>query len=218
MQFSIKTGLTLVGASKFTKLDLKECLKFAPKLVAVDGGANRLRDLKMVPDFVIGDMDSIDRLDYLSEKHTEIIHISEQNSTDFDKSLRTFIGNNLILAVGFLGRRNDHLLSCLSTVLRNPTKKIILLNSYDVIFLMPKKFLVSLPVSTRISLYPFSAVKGIKSSGLKYPIDDISFSPFGVVGVSNQTINERVEIEVNSQKMLIILPRACLRAVLTQIF
>ena len=56
MQFSIKTGITLVGASKFTKADLNECLKFAPKLVAVDGGANRLQRLKMTPDFLVGDM------------------------------------------------------------------------------------------------------------------------------------------------------------------
>ncbi len=217
MQFSIKKGLTLVGASKFTKADLKECLKFAPQLVAVDGGANRLRKIKIVPDFIVGDMDSIDCLDYMLEKQTKIIEIKEQNSTDFDKSLRTFTGDELILAVGFLDRQNDHLLGCLSTILRNPTKRVILLNSYDIIFLMPKKLTLSLPIGTRLSLFPFSNVKGIKSVGLKYPIDGINFSPFGIVGVSNQTIKEQVEVEINSRKMLVILPRACLRAVITHL-
>ena len=42
-QFNRKIGVTLVGASKFTKLDLKECLRFAPSLVAVDGGAEQVR-------------------------------------------------------------------------------------------------------------------------------------------------------------------------------
>ena len=58
------------------------------KLVAVDGGANRLQRLKMTQTFLLGIWTlSIVWIIYQS---TQIIHIKEQDSTDFDKSLRTF--------------------------------------------------------------------------------------------------------------------------------
>ena len=83
---------------------------------------------------------------------------------------------------------------------------------------MPKNLVISLPINTRISLFPFSTVNGLKSIGLKYPIDGITFSPFGFLGVSNKTTKEQVKIKIDSQKMLVILPRACLRAILKHVF
>ena len=66
-------------------------------------------------------------------------------------------------------------------------------------------YIASCPL--RVSLFPFGAVKGIRSKGLKYPIDDIRFSPFEMVGISNETTEEEVEIEIQSRKMLLFLPR-----------
>ena len=40
--------------------------------------------------------------------------------------------------------------------------------------------------------------------GLKYPIDGINFTPFGMTGISNETVDEQVEIEVKTKKMLLI--------------
>ena len=82
---------------------------------------------------------------------------------------------------------------------------------------MPREFKISLPKKTRISLFPFDSVKGVKSKGLKYPIDGINFSPFGMLGISNETIAKEVEIEIQSRKMLLILPRKYLEKVASQL-
>ena len=47
MQIFGTKAVTLVGASEFRKKDLLDCLDFAPTLIAVDGGANNLQDLKI---------------------------------------------------------------------------------------------------------------------------------------------------------------------------
>ena len=217
MQICETKAVTLVGASEFRKKDLLDCLDFAPTLIAVDGGANNLQDLKIFPKYIVGDMDSIRNSEVFSRQGTELIHIAEQDTTDFDKSLRVFNRCKYFLAVGFLGKRSDHYLGAFSTILRNPNLKVILVNKYDVIFLMPRRFLIMLPKKTRLSLFPFAEVQGVKSKGLKYPIDGINFTPFGMTGISNETVDEQVEIEVKTKKMLLILPRKFLKKVISQI-
>ena len=209
-------AVTLVGASEFRKKDLLDCLNFAPTLIAVDGGANNLQDLKIFPKYIVGDMDSIRNSEFFSRQGAELIHIAEQDTTDFDKSLRVFNRCKYFLALGFLGKRSDHYLGAFSTILRNPNLKVILVNKYDVIFLMPRRFRIMLPKKTRLSLFPFGEVQGIKSKGLKYPIGGINFTPFGMTGISNETVDEQVEIEVKTKKMLLILPRKFLKKVISQ--
>jgi thiamine pyrophosphokinase len=162
-------------------------------------------------------MDSIRNSEFFSRQGAELIHIAEQDTTDFDKSLRVFNRCKCFLALGFLGKRSDHYLGAFSTILRNPNLKVILVNKYDVIFLMPRRFRIMLPKKTRLSLFPFGEVQGVKSKGLKYPIDGINFTPFGMTGISNETVDEQVEIEVKTKKMLLILPRKYLKKVISQI-
>ena len=48
-------GVTLAGGGPFGKLALKRALRLAPRLVAADGGADRLLQLGHSPEAVIGD-------------------------------------------------------------------------------------------------------------------------------------------------------------------
>ena len=66
-------------------------------------------------------------------------------------------------------------------------------------------------------MFPFGEVQGIKSKGLKYRIGGNNFNPSGMTGISNETVDEQVEIEVKTKKMLLILPRKCLKRVISQI-
>jgi len=64
-------------------------------VVAADGASNRLyklnleRNLSLVPDAIVGDMDSSsnDVLQYFAEKGTQIVRVNDQESTDFEKAL-----------------------------------------------------------------------------------------------------------------------------------
>ena len=81
--------------------------------------------MKIFPKYIVGDMDSIRSSEFFSRQGAELINIAEQDTTDFDKSLRVFNRCKCFLALGFLGKRSDHCLGAFSTILRNPNLKVV---------------------------------------------------------------------------------------------
>jgi thiamine pyrophosphokinase len=199
--------VTLVGAGLATENSIRRCLSLAPKLIAADGGATICFDAGLTPEAVIGDLDSLGALPDLANS---VVHqIAEQDSTDFDKALRS-IEAPLVLGTGFTGLRVDHYLACLNTLVRRPDRRCILLGESDIAFLLPPHFQMDLASGTRVSLFPMGLVEGT-SDGLKWPISGLSFAPDGQVGTSNEA-EGAIEISVTAPKLLMILPEAELEA------
>ena len=71
-----------------------------------------------------------------------------------------------------------------------------------------------LPVGDRLSLFPMGSVRGT-SDGLRWPINGIPLAPDGLVGTSNEVSAPTVRLQVDAARLLVILPRQRLDAVLT---
>jgi len=198
--------LTLLGGGFVAPGGLNLALKYAPILVAADGGAANALAQEIVPQAVIGDFDSLDP----SVRHrlpSECLHlVTEQDSTDFEKALRR-VQAPLILGVGLTGKRRDHELAALHALLRYPDKPCILLAESDVICLCPPRLTLDLPVGTRMSLFPMAPVEGT-STGLRWKIDGLRFAPGAQIGTSNQTVHKKVAVTMSAPAMLLILPLA----------
>ncbi|PLX28344.1 thiamine diphosphokinase [Candidatus Parcubacteria bacterium] len=162
-------------------------------LVAVDGGANHLKKLDIIPDKIIGDLDSLENKEYWKE-NTEIIEISDQNSTDLEKALEN-TQSKLYLAFGFEGERFDHTLQILHVLSKYLKKNIIFFAGTDIIFRLPKRWSIELPIYTRISLYPLHKTNILASEGLKWPVDELEMQQGHLIGISNKTVNSTVSIE-----------------------
>ena len=201
--------ITVIGGGLVAKDDLDCCLKLAPKLVAADGGALTALDLGVMPEAVIGDMDS--GADVVARGvPPEVVHrIAEQDSTDFDKVLRN-VDVPLVLGVGFTGRRIDHELACYNALVRHPEIRCILVGSDDVVCLCPPSLELDVKEGTRVSLFPLAQVQG-RSEGLVWPIEGLRFAPDGQIGTSNEATGP-VRLEVDAPGLLLILPRAELPA------
>lgn len=204
-------GVTLAGGGPFGKAALARALRFAPVIVGADGGADRLLRLNAVPQAVIGDLDSITAASR-AQLADRLFPIGEQETTDFDKALRS-IKAPFVLGLGFAGARLDHGLAVLNALVRQPDRRCLILGPKDVTFLAPRDLTLTLRVGTRLSLFPMGAVTG-QSSGLRWPIAGLNFAPDGVIGTSNEVVAPRVQLHFDTDKMLIILPLACLTAVL----
>ena len=198
------TAVTLVGGGDVLPEDLTLALRLAPKLVAADGGGNKLADLNLTPDAIIGDMDSL-RADLQLHWADRVHRIAEQDSTDFDKCLRA-IDAPLVLALGFTGARLDHTMSAMSALVRHGRARVILIGPQDVCCLCPPEILLPLDAGARVSLYPMGPVTG-RSTGLHWPIDGIAFSPAGVIGTSNRADADKVMLQMDQPKMLLMLER-----------
>jgi thiamine pyrophosphokinase len=202
-----RLGVTLVGGGEVVENTVQQALALAPTLVAADGGGNILADLGHLPVAVIGDMDSL-RPDLVQLWADRLHPISEQDSTDFDKCLRS-IDAPFVLAVGFDGARLDHTLSAMSALVRHGRARVVLVGGQDICFLAPPQIALELGAGARVSLYPMGPVTG-RSTGLEWPIDGIDFAPNGVIGTSNRASAAQVGLEIDAPRMLLLLERAAL--------
>jgi thiamine pyrophosphokinase len=209
-------GVTLAGGGPIAARDLALALKRAPVAVAADSGADRLLQLGVVPQAVIGDMDSISAAARAMIPVERQHLVAEQVTTDFDKALR-LIEAPLVLALGFAGARLDHGLAAMATLIARAERTCILIGPQDMAFAAPPRLVLDLSPGDPLSLFPMAQVTG-RSEGLEWPIDGIAFAPDGMIGTSNRVTARRVVLEFDRRGMLVILPRrrldAAIRALL----
>lgn len=204
------TPIVLVGAGHVHAGDARLVEEYGGRVVAADGGARWLTGRGVVPDAVIGDMDSAGDLEVLGVPAGRIHAIAEQDTTDFDKCLRS-VDAPVIVCLGFAGPRLDHTLAVYNSLARHPDRRAIVVGETDVVFHAPDDLRLDLPPGTRLSLFPMARVEG-RSVGLRWPIDRISFSPMGAIGTSNVTTGP-VRLSLDGPGMLVITPREALRQV-----
>ena len=203
-------GVTLAGGGGFSLKLLEMARTMAPRLVAADGGADRLLRLGAEPEAVIGDFDSI-TAGARQRLQGRLYPIPEQSTTDFDKALRS-IAAPFVIGIGFSGARLDHGLAVLNGLVAHPDQRCFILGARDVVFLAPLTLSLDLPVGSRLSLFPMGAVTGT-SAGLRWPLQGIRFAPDGMIGTSNE-VSGPVHLTFSAARMLVILPRTAMAAAL----
>lgn len=200
---SIEEPVLLVGGAIGDNPLLKGLLAEFNFAVGVDSGADWLMSVGRVPDALIGDLDSVSMATRTAMPTERVHHIEEQDSTDFDKALRSVSGP-LIVGIGFLGGQADHLLAVLNTLVRFQDRAVVLVGEKDVIFHLPPAIYLDLEPGTRVSLFPMREVDGM-STGLHWPIEGLEMAPWGQIGTSNHA-DGPVHINMHGSGMLLILP------------
>lgn len=203
-------NVTLLGGGALRAGTVSELLTLAPNLVACDGAAARALAEGHVPVRVIGDLDSLDEATRAALDPATVFALDEQDTTDFDKALRTTEAP-LILGAGFMGRRLDHELACYNALVRRPEKRCILVGDDDICFHAGGPVRLDVGAGTRVSLFPMAEVT-VSATGLEWPLDRLTLAPWGRVGTSNRAVEARVEIRPEGVGLLVILPRTALPA------
>ena len=94
----------------------QQLLQQAEVIICADGGANHTRDLGIVPNYVIGDMDSINNnllKELQQNKQCKIIIDPNQDKTDLELAieLAESLHPQEIIIIGGIGERLDHTLA-----------------------------------------------------------------------------------------------------------
>jgi thiamine pyrophosphokinase len=205
--FSENEPITIVGGAHFSKELLLEALERAPIVYAADGGANLCMQYRCQPKQVIGDLDSISPSVRCEIEPSRVIHVSEQDTTDFEKLLIR-VKAPLMLAVGFMGGQIDHQMTVQTVLATHAHQKIICVGEHDVMFVSPPEINLALEAGTRVSLYPMAPVQ-VQSAGLYWATDGLCFAPDGQIGTSNRATGP-VSLTPSSPRVLVILPKTCL--------
>ena len=195
----LRNDVTLVGGAGFSETLLSRSLALTDDLVAADGGANFLPTYA-VPKYIIGDLDSVESPEKWVERGSKLIKMRDQESTDFDKCV-TAIKSKKIIALGFMDQRLDHFLAVCSSLVKCK-RLIFLVGKRDIIFHLPNDLCIELPVNSRVSLFPLKEIKSVEAVGLKYPVENIIFSPISTIGTSNVSTIESIRISYDGSGML----------------
>ena len=118
--------ILLLGASPIGSSMLKLMQKFKSwPVLAADGGLMAAMEAGLLPQIVIGDMDSAKGLELLPDSVRQI-RLSGQDDTDFEKCLQ-LIDAPLIVGIGFLDGRFDHSLATMDALARLSHDRPVLL-------------------------------------------------------------------------------------------
>lgn len=203
--------IVLIGGGEASERDIADAVARTGLIVAADGGAAAALDAGHMPDAVIGDFDSLGEVHRSQIPAERLFCLTEQDSTDFDKALRS-ISAPVVLAVGFLGARVDHQLAAFSTLLRYPDRSCVLVGASELVFLAPPEIELALEPGDTVSLYPIRQISG-RSRGLAWPIDDLTLEPGGRLGTSNKATGT-VYLNVEAPGLLVIVPRTAIGPVM----
>jgi thiamine pyrophosphokinase len=172
------------------------------KLICADGGANSALKMNLIPDVIIGDLDSISpEALKVFKSVTKIIRLKRQNDTDVEKCLKYVINNQYdeALLVGATGNRLDHTFCNLGIVLKFfPQIKISLVAENSFLRAYTGNVELKTFPGETISIYCISAKTKISSQGLKYELQNISL-PFGIrESTSNIAKTELTKLKITN--------------------
>jgi len=173
-------------------------------LVAADGGSRYLRELGLIPDLLIGDLDSVDTnyLKSLSGSSTIIKKFPvDKDETDLELALNHTLddGYSTIRILGALGGRLDHTLGNLSLLLRDDLIgcDVRLLDGQQEVILIRDWVRITGQPDDTVSLVPLGVpVKGVSTTGLQYALSNETLYPDQARGISNVMVDHAAEISL----------------------
>lgn len=178
----------------------------ADLVVAADGGANRLLEMGLEPDAVVGDMDSVlgstRRRLPRSAFHTR----AADDATDLEKAIDFAVERGVRDVTVLEGRRRrlDHLLGHMAVLLdRGRTLTIRLVD--DEFVTQPVDHVARFRAArgTIVSLFTPSVARGVSTRGLRWPLAEATLVR-GTLGIHNEVVANPVEVRVRDGDLLVL--------------
>lgn len=164
------------------------------KVIAVDGGLIFADKMNIIPDYIIGDFDTVQSslLDKYNTQSKIIKYNPIKDNTDSEIAINYAcdINSTEIVIIGATGKRMDHTLANIE-ILVTPLRKGIeayIIDEYNKIYLIDnlKTISKSEQYGKYVSLIPLSKVEGLTLKGFKYPLDNYTYDIGISIGISNE--------------------------------
>ena len=179
-------------------------LKDTKSIICCDGAVNNLETNGREPEFIIGDMDSISA--DLKDKYSEIIISKpDQDENDLRKAISWAEDNNVTKAaiLGASGKRDDHSLANIFTLLQYPSKlDLTIYTNYGIFSVVKGEQKFDSFTGEQVSL--FSADQNIKitSTYLKYNLNNNKLTNL-YCGSLNESLNEVFTVSISHGQILV---------------
>lgn len=188
---------------------------YGQNIIVCDRGLEALYKLKLIPNHVVGDFDSVspEILEFYKKQSQIIFHTyhAEKDNTDTDIALKLAIRlkSSKITIMGALGKRMDHAIANIH-ILKDALEANIpcqIIDEHNRIYLINESIQLEKDkiYGKYVSLIPLtSEVEGITLTGFKYPLENYTL-PIGTsLGISNEIIEDRAHIEMRKGILIVI--------------
>ena len=188
---------------------LGQLLEWSPLVVVLDSAIQRVIDLNIKVDVLLGDFDrDFDPILYEQQQFPlEIVYTPNQDKTDLEKAFDYLIERKIpaVNVVWATGRRADHSITNMTNIVRYRNKlKIVILDDYSKIFVLQPDFKKWYTANSILSLIPVGTVTGITSNNLTYELNDDTLIMGYRTGSSNSVKEDGiVSIEHTSGDLLL---------------
>ncbi len=192
-------ALIIANGAECSQELLGQLLEWSPIVIVLDSAMDRILDLNIKVDVLLGDFDRGFDPEYYKERQfpLEIVHTPNQDKTDLEKAFEYLIERKIpaVNVVWATGKRADHTITNITSIVQYRNNlKIVMLDDHSKIFLLPKRFEKWYPASTPISLIPIGNVSGIHSENLFYPLKNDTLTIGYRTGSSNHVLHDGIVI------------------------
>lgn len=164
-------------------------------IIAADGGWLLAQKMKVTPDVLVADFDSL--IDSDLPDGVEVVSLPrEKDVTDTAEAMRIAYekGYHSFLLLGCLGGRLDHQQAAFAVAAdyaRRGCEVVLADEKNEIYFLTPSSYIYPACPHEKVSFFAFGEeVQGLFAEGLKYPITNYTLSPYDALCVSNEWVGE----------------------------
>lgn len=182
-------------------------------IIAVDKGLETIDYLKLEPQYILGDFDSVNTkiLEKYKTQNIKIIKLNpEKDLTDTHSAidLALEIKSTEITILGAIGTRLDHTMANIHILKQALDKNIKakIVNEKNEIELIDKEIIIKKDDNYKyVSIIPLTTnVTGITIEGMKYIINDYTLSIGDSLGISNEQIDKEAKISIKTGILVVI--------------
>lgn len=196
---------------------IHDCMLLAPivkkqeKLVAVDGGLVYCSRMNLIPDIIVGDMDSVPPA--LLEKYPEVPkkkYLCDKDYTDLELAIEDIYHPKIkrMVLFGAVEGRVDHFLFNIQLLRRYPGILIMETETATAFVIDHSLEVASFPGQT-VSLLPIGSGVTVTTEGLKWELNEtfLDYSQDQIMSLSNISLTDRFKIELKSGHIMCIMQR-----------
>ncbi len=207
-----ETKSVLLIANGEAQSDLDQLVDQHDFLIAVDGGLRHLLSLDLLPDLLIGDLDSItkEELDACQQQQVEIHRFKpDKDESDLELALLEAIqrGFRKISIACASGGRIDHMLSSLALLFHPALQglEVVFIAEFSRIRVVDGELTLPTAPGDLISLLPWGQpASGVSTVGLLYPLTGEALLPYKTRGLSNVALGNQIAVRLRQGQLLVI--------------
>ena len=209
----------LIGAGEIESkcFEVKLHISELDLVIALDGGLIFCADNDIMPDYIIGDFDSLpkERSGLLARYKAEQVMClpKEKDDTDMLAAIKFAMekGISEFVIYGGLGGRLSHTIAniqCLMYLKERGLNGVLVGKDTQAFLLKDESITLHEASSGYISVFAYSKkAEGVTLKGLKYELEDEELTSAFPLGVSNEFVGETAKIDVRKGILLVVMDR-----------